>query len=119
MSKLSDAIRRVQRVDAAPMGFGAARATAKATLLVGVVTPAPAAKRAFEKGADIVIIDARSGALSEADAKKAAEGNSVAPLGLWQSNLSREPAVALQKAGLDFILLSADTTPAETLLVED
>jgi hypothetical protein len=119
MSKLSDAIRRVQRIDAAPMGFGAARATAKATLLVGVMTPAAGVKAAWEKGADIVIVDARTGTLSAADVKKAAEGNSQAPLGAWQANPSRELAAELQKAGLDFLLLSADATPAETLLVED
>src|SRR5439155_23119018 len=119
MSKLSDAIRRVQRIDAAPMGFGAARATVKATMLVGVMTPATGVKAAWENGADIVIVDARTGTLSAADVKKAAEGNSQAPLGAWQSNPDRELAAELQKAGLDFLLLTADATPAETLLVED
>jgi hypothetical protein len=101
------------------MGFGAARATAKATMLVGVITPATGVKAAWEKGADIVIVDARTGTLSAADVKKAAEGNSQAPLGAWQSNPGRELAAELQKAGLDFLLLTADATPAETLLVED
>src|SRR5829696_6560915 len=37
MTKLADAIRRSQRIESAPMGFGAARAAAKPTMVVGAV----------------------------------------------------------------------------------
>ena len=37
MTKLADAIRRTQRVDAAPMGFGAVRNASPPTMLVGAL----------------------------------------------------------------------------------
>jgi hypothetical protein len=119
MSKLSDAIRRAQRVEANPMGFGTARNAAKATMLVGVRTPVSGAAAAWEKSAEAVIIDARTGSLSADDVKKAAEGSGQAPLGAWLTSIGREAAAELHKAGLDFLAFGPETMPAETLLVED
>lgn len=117
MSKLADAIRRSQRVEAAPMGFGAARATPKATMLVGVLIPPSAAGTA--KDADVVILDARSGKLvkDEAETAKAAGGDAV--LGAWVGDIDRDGAKELHAAGVDFLVFAPETTPASALLEED
>ena len=49
MSKLADAIRRTQRVDAAPMGFGAARSSAPPTMLVGTSSKAMALRMRYPR----------------------------------------------------------------------
>ncbi len=71
MSKPADAIRRSQRVEAAPIGFGALRAAPKATMLVAAFVPnAGAVAAARERGADVVIIDARGAGLSGQDVRQ-------------------------------------------------
>lgn len=100
MSKLADAIRRSQRIESAPMGFGAARATPKATMLVGAVAAdAAAAAKAQEAGADVVIVKDAS----------AVSGISGVPAGVWGSSGD----------GADFLVVDPDTTPASALLDED
>lgn len=119
MSRLSDAIRRVQRTEAARMGFGPARAAPKATMLVGVLAPAAAVAPAGDKGADVAIIDGRETDLSVDEVKRARLAVGEAPLGAWLGEVSRDAAAEMTKAGLDFIVVSPQSTPAEALLVED
>jgi len=117
MSKLSDAMRRVQRTESTPMGFGAARNAPKATLLVGVITSSSGVPAAIEKGAEVVIIDARSGGLKAGDVS--ATSTASVPVGAWLATTTRDDATALQKAGLDFIAFGPESMPAEVLLAEN
>ena len=117
MSKLADAIRRTQRVDAAPMGFGAARNAAPPTMLVGAIVDAAGVSGAASAGTDVVIIDA-GGALAPADVKKARESAKDAVLGAIATVTGSEAAKALKDAGLDFLVVT-DATPAAALLEDD
>lgn len=100
MSKLADAIRRSQRIESAPMGFGAARATPKATMLVGAIaSDAAAATKAREAGAEVVIVK---------DAA-AVSGVTDVPAGVWGSSGD----------GADFLVIDPEKTPASELLNED
>lgn len=120
MSKLADAIRRSQRVEAAPIGFGAARAAPKATMLVAAFVPdAGAVAAARERGADVVIIDARGANLSGPDAVSARAAAADAVLGAWLEAIGDETAADLRQAGIDFLLFDAERTPASALLDDD
>jgi len=117
MSKLADAIRRTQRVDAAPMGFGAARNAAPPTMLVGALVDDAGVAAAASAGADVVIINT-NGSLSPDDVKKARDAAPDAVLGAVASVADSEAAKALKDAGLDFLLVT-DSTPAAALLEDD
>jgi hypothetical protein len=116
MSKLADAIRRTQRVDAAPMGFGAARTAAPPTMLVGALVDAAGVAAAVSAGADVVVLSAAS--LSPDDVKKAREAAPDAVIGAMASVAGSEAATALKTAGLDFLIVT-DSTPAAALLEDD
>jgi hypothetical protein len=117
MSKLADAIRRSQRIESAPMGFGAARVAAKPTMLVGAVVAAAQAGAASEAGADFIVIDAK-GSLSAGDAKAAREAAGDLALGALTTVADSDSAKALREAGVDFIIVD-DSVPAAALLDED
>jgi hypothetical protein len=112
MSKLSDAIRRTMRSEAAPMGFGAARAAPKATMLVGAFGSAAT-------GADVVVLDGRNGGVSPAAIEKARAGDNGIVVGLRAASIDREQIAELRKAGLGFLLFEPETTPAAALLEEE
>jgi len=116
MSKLADAIRRTQRVDSAPMGFGAARSAPPSTMLVGALVEAAGTGAAVSAGADVVLLNADS--LSPDDVKKVREATSDVVLGAIASVADSEAAKALKDAGLDFLLVT-DSTPAAALLDDD
>lgn len=116
MSKLADAIRRTMRAEAAPMGFGAARTSPKATMLVGVLANSNSLAKA--QGADLVIIDRRGGRVSASDISKAGEATQ-AIVGLRARDADRASLAEMRKAGLDFLIFDADSTPASALLEED
>jgi hypothetical protein len=118
MSKLADAIRRTQRVDTAPMGFGAARNATPPTLLVGTVVDVAGAGSAAAAGADIVIIDAKGRTISADDVKKAREAAKDAVIGAVATVADSAGAAALKDAGLDFLVVT-DSTPAAALLEDD
>jgi hypothetical protein len=113
MSKLSDAIRRTLRSESAPMGFGASRPAPKATVLVGFI--GRAADAAAATGADVVVLD---GATAD-DLAKVKAGNGAAVVGLSAKNAGRAALAELRKAGLDFLIFDAETTPAAALLEDD
>ena len=115
MSKLADAIQRTQRIEATPMGFGAARPAAKATMLVGLVARDTAAIEGTL--ADIVLLDL-SGSFSKQDAEKARAAAAGRPLGLRLAGLDTAKAKAAREGGIDFILFEPESTPAAALLDE-
>jgi hypothetical protein len=118
MSKLADAIRRTQRIESAPMGFGAARLAPKATMLVGYTAgDAAGLQSGREAGADVVLLTS-GGAVATADVEKlkAAAGDAAAGV---RGQFAPEAAAELQKAGLDFVVVDADSTRAAVLLNED
>jgi hypothetical protein len=117
MTKLADAIRRTQRVDAAPMGFGAARSAAPPTMLVGVLVDGDDIATVVAAGADVVIINA-GGSLAPDGVKKAREAAPSAVIGAMTAVADSEAATALKEAGLDFLVVS-DSTPAAALLEDD
>lgn len=120
MTKLADAIRRSQRIEAAPMGFGAARPATKPTMVVGAIAKASESLKAYQDaGVDLVVVDARPGTISDADAKKLAGDAGSLVLGLLAGGIDASQAEALKDAGFDFLVFDADSTPAAALLNED
>jgi hypothetical protein len=117
MSKLADAIRRSQRVEAAPMGFGAARSAPRPLLLVGTNVALATIGEAKTAGADLIVIEATP--LTPDDVKKAREAAGDAVLGAKTAVSTSEEAKALREAGLDFLLVEAETTAAAALLDDD
>ena len=105
MSKLSDAIRRVTRVEPTPMGFAPVAVKKQPTMLLaaqlGAGTTAPA-------GADIVIAAAQHAPAA------ASNGGSEQPLrGALVEGAGERPE------GFDFLVFEADAAPASVLLEED
>ncbi len=118
MSKLADAIRRSQRVESAPMGFGAARPAPKPSMLAGALVAANGVEAAIKAGADFVMIDAFSTSLSVDDAKKARAAAGDVPLGAGTKVADSAAAKALREAGLNFLVVD-DAMPASALLDEE
>jgi len=119
MTKLADAIRRSQRIEAAPMGFGAARAAARPTMVVGGLAAANEDLKTYkDAGADVVVIDARAGVPSEADLKKLTTAADGVVIGLLAAKIDAGQAAAAAAAGVDFLIFDAETTPAAALLDE-
>src|SRR3954469_9355729 len=114
MSKLGDAIRRSQRVESAPMGFGAARPAARPTMLVGFIGPASDLEAAVKAGADFALVQAD--ASPDAAALRTAAAD--LPLVVSTAVAGKEAATALKEAGIDAVQVN-DSTPAGALLNED
>lgn len=114
MSKLADRIRKTIRTELAPMGFAAAARTQQQTMLiVASLASGDAGKtaEAFEKGADVVVVEgAETGKLKD----KAGTGIT----GVSLRNATREQVAELKGAGVDFVVLDSASTLAETLLEE-
>ncbi len=120
MTKLAEAIRRSQRIEAAPMGFGAARPAQKPSMVVGAVAKSTESLKAYkDAGADLVVIDARGGALSEADARKLAADADGVVLGALTGTIDAAQVKVLQAAGFDFLVFDPESTPAAALLDDD
>jgi len=118
MSKLADAIRRSQRVEAAPMGFGAARPTQKATMLIGYLSNGSTnVDKACEAGADFVLAKSTAKEVTAAEAEALSAGATGAPAGIWGS--VGAATADLQKSGLDFLVIDPEKTPAAALLNEE
>ncbi|HLF79256.1 MAG TPA: hypothetical protein VJB57_17380, partial [Dehalococcoidia bacterium] len=115
MSKLGDAIRRNQRVESAPMGFGAARPAQRPSMLVGFIGPLGDVAAASSAGADFIIVEA-SGSAPDAPALRTAAGD--LPLGVATKVETAEAAKALQEGGVDCALVW-DDTPAVALQAEE
>ena len=118
MSKLSDRIRKVTRVEPAPLGFAltAGRGSSPTMLCVVSLSAGEASKAldAAAKGADAVIIDG-------ADARRlkdAAKADGLA-LGVKPQKAERAAVSALREAGADFTVIDPEQTMAEALLEEE
>ena len=100
------------------MGFGAARPAAKATMLVGYLASAGAnIDKAREAGADIIVSRSTSPEVTAKDGEALKAGAAETPAGVWgKVGADNE---ALQKAGVDFIVVDPASTPAAALLNED
>jgi hypothetical protein len=115
MSKLADAIRRSQRVESTPLGFGAARPAPKASMLVGFFGSASDAAKARDAEADFLLIDARNGGIDAARLRGLAGD---LPLGAWTHAADSAAAKTLREAGLDFLIVDTDS-PAAAMLDDD
>ncbi len=120
MTKLADAIRRSQHVEAAPMGFGAAKRAAKPPIIVGTLGPLAAALAAAKDAdADVAVIDARGSSLSKADLDKAAAEASGNIIGALLDAVDIDQMKSLKDGGFDFVVFNPETTPAAAILDED
>ena len=114
MSKLTNLIRRVTRVEPAPMGFGsAARKPSPTMLLVALVGDhwTRTVGDAVGAGADALLLTGHPSEKELSEAVSAAEGR---PCGLLAGQASPEEASQLGKVGLDFLVLTPET-PASAL----
>jgi hypothetical protein len=127
MSKLADAIKRSQRTEATPMGFGAARPAPKPTLLTGFLGAAADIETARDAGAELLIVDAHPAGLGKllgaspelpADAFKAALDGAQSPGGIF-TDPDVEGVKALKERGFDFVVFEPGGTPAAALLDEE
>jgi hypothetical protein len=116
MSKLADAIKRSQRIEAAPMGFGAARPATKPSMLVGYRGGADKVEGAAQAGAELLLVDSGS---DVSRLKQAREQTGTAPLGAFGASKDAATTKSLREAGLDFLAFEADSTPAAALLDDD
>lgn len=114
MSKLEEAIRRSQRIESAPMGFGSAKPAARPSMLTGLIA-SDAAGLNSTAGADFVILDLGSGEITEADLAKLSSSAVIGASG----KLNPSASAALRKAGLDFLTFEPAHTAAASLLDED
>ncbi len=115
MSKLADTIRRSQRVESSPMGFGAAKAEQRPTMLVGYFGPEADIAGAKDAGADFILVDARNAGVDAAKVRAAA---GELPLGVWTTVQDSDAAKALREGGIDFLVVAEDS-PAASLLDDD
>ncbi len=109
MSKLAERIRRAARIDAAPLGFMAARAAKEATMLLGgVAKDARVAADLTKRGADFVIVLK----VSPGDAKDC--GDTIAGAAIEGD----ADAKAFKDGGFDFVYFDPDRT-SSTAVLED
>ena len=119
MSKLSDSIRKALRLETAPLGFRAmARERTRSLVVVVRLDDADPKKiaAAVEKGADIILL--RLAKAGEKEAKEAVEAAGEIPCGVWPEVVDGEDASRLTAAGIDYLVLGAEKTPAPVLLEE-
>ncbi len=119
MSKLADAIRRSQRIEASPMGFGTARPTAKPSMLVGFLCADTAIEAARDAGADLILVDARDRQIDGSEASRLRSGAGDVALGVWSPVTNGDTAKQLHEGGVDFLVLDPESTPAAALLDDD
>jgi hypothetical protein len=86
-------------------------------MLVGAIVEAGGVAAASAGGAEVIVVEAASFSVDEV--KKAREAAGEAVLGAKTSVADSEAAKALREAGLDFLLIDAETTPASALLDDD
>ncbi|HWC30566.1 MAG TPA: hypothetical protein VG845_10845 [Dehalococcoidia bacterium] len=118
MSKLADAIRRSQRVEAAPMGFGTARRVATPTMLVGFRGPV-ADLAAASANADLLLIEVSGGDLDGGRLKEMRSSAKDLPFGVLPKATPAIKPGDLRAAGLDFLAFEPESTPASVLLDDD
>ena len=119
MSKLANKIRKITRVEPAPLGFGVAAARARPpSLLLMVHGPAsgmrPPADLA-DSGLDALLLSLNP----EKEAAEAARWAKTAgdlPCGVRVPSAAGETVAALKQAGIDFLAFEAESASADALL---
>lgn len=117
MSKLAELIRRITRIEAAPIGFGAAQRKAPPTMLLVAVLGERWAQSsdAVAAGVDVLLFAGRPSEKDLAQAVAAAQGR---PCGLLTPQADAEGLSRLREAGLDFLVLEPQSS-ASILQDED
>lgn len=114
MSKLAEKIRRATRLQAATLGFGAARPSSEPTMVLAALTADPAAAGLARRGADAVIVDLSKS--SGPPPKPADAGDAI--VGAFIGARSEGESAACMQAGYDFVVFDPDTATATALLEE-
>lgn len=117
MSKLAESIRKISRVEPAPIGFGAgARAKRNAALLCLVRLGKDQLAGAMEtaKGADFVLLEG----VEPAQLKKIDKKGELPPVALTMTSGAQTEVAAARDAGVDFVVLDMRRSLAEALIEE-
>jgi len=119
MSKLANRIRKITRVEPAPLGFGVAAArTRPPSLLLMVHGPASGMRAPGDlakSGLDALLLSLNP----EKEAGEAARWAKAAgdlPCGLRVPSAASDTTAALKQAGIDFLAFEADSASADALL---
>ena len=114
MSKLAEKIRGAVRTQPQAVGFGTARTTKTATMVLAALAAKPADAAALASaGADVVIVGTFE-APAAADGRPECE----APLGAAIAGAAEDEAQRYREAGYDFVLFDPDRASATALLDE-
>jgi len=120
MSKLTDRIRRVLRVDSPPIGFGSAvRVSNPTLLLVGLLRSLDpeAAKEAVTGGSDTCLFSVPD--VKDQDVKRALGTLGEVSCGLHLRRVDGEAAAHLVELGVDYVAFEPDGALATALLESD
>jgi hypothetical protein len=122
MSKLANLLRRIARSEPAPLGFAAlAGRTKNPEMLIAVTIKdldQAAAEAAAKGGADFLLLD--GGDLNNDGERIQAITNDLQiPCGLRVSKAMPDAGATARAAGLDYLAIDGDDTPASALLEED
>ena len=114
MSKLSDKIRKVTRLQQSQsLGFGASKTASEPSMvLAGLTTDAAKTDELTRRGADVIIIDAGTAA---PNGRKPADG---VVAGARIAGRADNEASAWKEAGYDFVIFNPDEAAAASLLEE-
>lgn len=114
MSKLSDKIKKVTRIQSQSLGFGSMRATSEPTMLLAAAAKdSQTAGELSGRGADVIIMEGVSGSPPGA----AAAGGVV--FGARIEAKADHEAQACKDAGYDFVIFDPDRAAATALLEEN
>jgi len=119
MSKLANRIRKVTRMEPAPLGFGAAAARARPpALLLMVHGPASGLRpptSLADSGLDAVLLSLNP-EKEEAEAARWAKAAGDIPCGVRVSAAAAETVASLKQTGIDFLAFEAESASADVFL---
>jgi len=119
MSKLGNKIRKVTRVEPAPLGFGVAAARPRPpSLLLMVHGPGSAIRppaNLTDSGLDALLLSLNP-EREAAEAGRWAKAAGDLPCGVRVPSAASETAAALKQAGIDFLAFEAESASADALL---
>ncbi|MEO9254073.1 MAG: hypothetical protein ABI305_00915 [Tepidiformaceae bacterium] len=117
MSQLQKKMSRTQRREGPHIGFGTVvRESPRAMLLAALVSDEAGGKRAFEAGADVVLLRAKDASAATPIVEKLAVDK--ATVGVWVNSLEEDAAKALAKAGCDFVVSTLEGTASAAVDTE-
>jgi hypothetical protein len=122
MSKLADKIRKITRVEPAPLGFGMAAARPRPpSLLLMAHGPASSMRPPADlakSGLDALLLSLNP-ENEAAEAARWAKAADELPCGVRVPSAASETVAALKQAGIDFLAFDADSASADALLDTD